>query len=167
MNIVKSFINHMNTSPDTAHRPVMPLKKRWAGEAFCYGIMAAIYTIIGFFPELIQPYRESETVFIVVMFLAIIAIIYMVYVSEKYKKIKKEDEMTKEIMDKASSIAAKIVLFAAMFIVFGYNLAEKDIVLPHDNLVFAFCSVLWWQMFLKSIICLIKLKGLSAEDEEE
>lgn len=167
MNPVKSFIDHMNTSPDTAHRPVMPLKKRWTGEAFCYGIFSVIYTIIGFFPDLIEPYRESEAVFIVIMILAVIAIIYIVSISEKYKKIKKEDEMTKEIMDKASGMAAKIVLFAAMIVFFGFSFAEKDIVLHHDNLAFAFCSVLWWHMFLKSIICLIKLRGLSAEDEEE
>ena len=167
MNIVKAFINHMNTSPDTAHRPVMPLKKRWIGDAVCYGLLAAAYTIMGFFGDLIEPYRASEAVSIVIMILAMISILYLFSISEKYKKIKKDDEMTKEIMNSASHMASSIVLGVVMFIIFGFSFAEKDLVLRHDYIIQALCAVIWWQMFLRSVICLIKLKGLSEEDEEE
>lgn len=167
MNIKQAVVDYFTKSPDTAHKPEMPLEKRWLGEAIFYGLAAVSFTVIGIFGESIKKLPAFDVISVVVIAIIGVTCIFAMFYTDRYKKDKKEDEMTRSLQDQASGRAAKVMLAVMLVIVMIMGISRKEIVLSYHNSIQIVCGVVYWFSCLRSAICYNSLRKVSAEDEEE
>ena len=167
MNIKQAVVDYFTKSPDTAHKPEMPLEKRWLGEAIFYGLAAVSFTTIGIFGESIKKLPAYDVISMVMIAIIGVTCLFAMFYVDRYKKDKKEDEMTKSLQDHASGSAAKVMLAVVLGIVIIMGIARKDIVLSYNNSIQIVCGIIYWFSCLRSAICYKSLRKVSAEDEEE